>query len=54
LSTAENNQSLWQTDQNGTKGFGTPTIVANDKPINWQAQTTWLTDLVNAAYAKRN
>ena len=54
LNTASNNQALWQTDQSGNKGFGTPTIVANDKPINWQAQTTWLTDLVNAAYAKQN
>ena len=54
LTNASNNQSLWQTDTNGTKGFGTPTVVANGNPINWQAQTTWLTDLVNAAYAKKN
>ena len=54
LTTAGNNQTLWQTDQNGKKGFGTPTVVADNKTINWQASTTWLTDLVNAAYPKKN
>jgi protein-disulfide isomerase len=54
LNTANSNQALWQTDQNGQKGFGTPTIVADSKTINWQANTTWLTDLVNAAYPKKN
>ncbi len=54
LTNASNNQSLWQTDQSGTKSFGTPTIVADNKPINWQSDTTWLTGLVNAAYPKKN
>lgn len=54
MATANNNQSLWQTGSNGQKGFGTPTIVADNKTINWQGTTTWLTDLVNAAYPKKN
>ncbi|HEY0808481.1 MAG TPA: thioredoxin domain-containing protein [Pseudonocardiaceae bacterium] len=54
LNTANSNPALLQTDQNGQKGFGTPTIAADNKTINWQANTTWLTDLVNAAYPKKN
>lgn len=55
LTNAGNNQALFQTNTDGTKGFGTPTVVANGgAPINWQANTNWLTDLVNAAYPKQN
>ena len=50
LDSASNNQSLWQTNSNGDKGFGTPTIVANDQVINWQSNIKWLTDLVNTAH----
>lgn len=49
LSTAENDQTLWQTNSDGTKGFGTPTIVANGAPVDWQP-SGWLTDLVNRVY----
>lgn len=52
LTTAENNQALWETNSDGSKGFGTPTIVANGAPVNWQAGT-WLTNLVRAAYPKK-
>ena len=54
LDSASNNKSLWQTNSNGDKGFGTPTIVANGQVINWQSNTKWLTDLVNAAHQKQN
>ncbi|HVV21408.1 MAG TPA: thioredoxin domain-containing protein [Pseudonocardiaceae bacterium] len=50
LDNAEKDQALFQTDQSGQKGFGTPTIVADGKTINWQSDTTWLSDLVKAAY----
>lgn len=49
LNSAEQNSSLFQ-DSNGSKGFGTPTIVANGSVVNWQTDTTWLSDLVKAAY----
>lgn len=48
LTAAENNQALFQSSSEGT-GFGTPTIVANNKVINWQSDATWLTDLVKAS-----
>jgi protein-disulfide isomerase len=52
LTTAENNQALWETNSDGSKGFGTPTIVVNGAPVNWQ-DSTWLTELVNGAYPKK-
>jgi protein-disulfide isomerase len=50
LTNASNNKALFQTSTDGSTGFGTPTIVANGKVINWQADTTWLSDLVKAEY----
>jgi len=40
------------TNADGTKSFGTPTIVADVAPINWQTNG-WLTDLVNTAYQQK-
>lgn len=48
LTAAENDQALFQQSSEGT-GFGTPTIVANNKVINWQSDATWLSDLVKAS-----
>lgn len=50
LNNAEQNQALFQVDSSGTKGFGTPTIVANGQTVNWQADTAWLSNLVKTAY----
>ncbi|HEX5406918.1 MAG TPA: thioredoxin domain-containing protein [Pseudonocardiaceae bacterium] len=50
LSLAGNDQALWQTNSDGSRGFGTPTIVANGSLINWQSDTAWLSHLVHAAY----
>jgi protein-disulfide isomerase len=50
LTNAENNQALFQTGSDGSKSFGTPTIVADNKTVDWQNDTTWLADLVKAAY----
>jgi protein-disulfide isomerase len=50
LDAAEKNQALFQTSSDGTRGFGTPTIVVDRKVINWQADTTWLSDAVKGAY----
>jgi protein-disulfide isomerase len=50
LSNAEKDTSLFQVDSSGSKGFGTPTIVANGQPVNWQADTAWLNNLVKVAY----
>lgn len=50
LNNASKNQALWQTNTDGSKGFGTPTIVVDGKVINWQTDTTWLSDLVKSAY----
>lgn len=50
LDAASKNPALFQTSSDGSRGFGTPTIVANGKVVNWQADTTWLSDLVKAAY----
>jgi protein-disulfide isomerase len=52
LTNAENDQALWQTNSDGSKGFGTPTIVYDGAPVDWQS-TTWLTDLVNTAYPQK-
>ena len=48
LTNAENDKNLWQTSSQGTS-FGTPTVVSGGKTINWQQDTTWLSDLVKAA-----
>src|SRR6266567_448339 len=42
LTNAEKDQALFQTGSDGSKAFGTPTIVANNKTINWQSDTKWL------------
>jgi protein-disulfide isomerase len=52
LNNAEKDQSLFQTSSDGSKGFGTPTIVANNKTINWQSDTNWLSELVNGVTPK--
>jgi protein-disulfide isomerase len=49
LDAASKDKSLFQTSSSGT-GFGTPTILANGKIVNWQTDATWLTDLVKAGY----
>ncbi len=49
LTAAENDKAIFQTSSQGTS-FGTPTIVANNKVINWQADTGWLNSLVKNAY----
>lgn len=48
LTTASNDQSLWQTSSSGN-GFGTPTVVSGGKTINWQSNPAWLDNLVKAA-----
>jgi protein-disulfide isomerase len=53
LTNATHDQALWQTNTDGSQGFGTPTIVADNTPINWQANATWLTQLVATAYPKK-
>jgi protein-disulfide isomerase len=50
LNAAETNQALVQTNSDGSKGFGTPTIVANGAVVNWQTNPTWLATLVKASY----
>jgi protein-disulfide isomerase len=52
LNNAEKNQALFQTASDGSKGFGTPTIVANNKTINWQSDTNWLSELVTGVTPK--
>jgi protein-disulfide isomerase len=52
LTTAENDQSLWQTNSDGSKSFGTPTVVVDGAPVDWQ-NTAWLTNLVTAAYSQK-
>ncbi|HEY4019894.1 MAG TPA: thioredoxin domain-containing protein [Pseudonocardiaceae bacterium] len=48
---AGNNQALFQTDSTGAKGFGTPTIVYNGAPVNYQTQG-WLETIINNAKTK--
>ncbi|HEX3786001.1 MAG TPA: thioredoxin domain-containing protein [Pseudonocardiaceae bacterium] len=48
---ANSDQSLYQTDSDGTKGFGTPTIVYNGQPVNYQT-TGWLETIINSAKSK--
>jgi protein-disulfide isomerase len=50
MNNANSNQSLFQTSSDGTRGFGTPTILVNNKVIDWQNNTTWLSDSVKSAY----
>jgi protein-disulfide isomerase len=50
LDTASKNKALFQTSSDGSTGFGTPTIVANGKVVNWQNDATWLSDLVKSVY----
>lgn len=52
LANAEKDQALFQTGSDGTKAFGTPTIVANNKTINWQSDTNWLSELVSGVTPK--
>jgi protein-disulfide isomerase len=52
LNNAEKDQSLFQTASDGSKGFGTPTIVANNKTVNWQSDTNWLSELLNGVTPK--
>jgi protein-disulfide isomerase len=52
LNNAEKDQSLFQTASDGSKGFGTPTIVANNKTVNWQSDTNWLSELINGVTPK--
>jgi protein-disulfide isomerase len=49
---ANSNPALYQTDSTtGTKGFGTPTIVYNGQPVNYQT-TGWLETIINSAKSK--
>jgi protein-disulfide isomerase len=52
LTNAEKDQALFQTASDGTRAFGTPTIVANNKTINWQSDTKWLSELVSGITPK--
>jgi protein-disulfide isomerase len=52
LANALKDQALFQTGSDGTKAFGTPTIVANNKTINWQSDTNWLSELVSGVTPK--
>jgi protein-disulfide isomerase len=50
MDNANKNQALYQTSSDGTKGFGTPTILVNNKVIDWQNDTAWLSNAVKSAY----
>lgn len=50
LHNASTNKALFQPSSNGASGFGTPTIVADGTVVNWQSDTTWLSDLVKTRY----
>jgi protein-disulfide isomerase len=50
LDAAGKDQALVQTSTDGSRGFGTPTVVTGGKVINWQADTSWLSDAVKGAY----
>jgi protein-disulfide isomerase len=50
MNNANNDQALFQTSSDGTKGFGTPTILVNNKIVDWQNNTTWLSNSVKSAY----
>lgn len=49
LDTAARNPTLVQT-MNGSTGFGTPTVLVGNAIVDWQNDTTWLTDAVKANY----
>jgi protein-disulfide isomerase len=51
MTTASNDPSLFQTDSSGQKGFGTPTIVYNGTPVNYQT-AGWLETIINNAKTK--
>ncbi|HJP73135.1 MAG TPA: thioredoxin domain-containing protein [Pseudonocardiaceae bacterium] len=51
MEAAQNNQALYQTDSSGQKGFGTPTIVYNGAPVNYQTPG-WLETIINNAKTK--
>ncbi|QUQ64703.1 hypothetical protein [Kutzneria sp. CA-103260] len=48
LTTAEQDQNLWQQNQDGSKGFGTPTIAAGGKAVS-VADPNWLDKVLAAA-----
>jgi protein-disulfide isomerase len=52
LTNAEKDQALFQTGSDGSRAFGTPTIVANNKTINWQSDTKWLSELISGVTPK--
>ncbi|HWE89786.1 MAG TPA: thioredoxin domain-containing protein [Pseudonocardiaceae bacterium] len=47
---AASNSALFQQNQDGSKGFGTPTIVSGGQIQNWQNDPNWLNTLVKTAY----
>jgi protein-disulfide isomerase len=49
MTSANSNTALFATTSQGT-GFGTPTVVINNKVINWQSDTSWLANAVKVAY----
>jgi protein-disulfide isomerase len=51
MEAASNDQALFQTDSSGAKGFGTPTIVYNGAPVNYQT-AGWLETIINNAKPK--
>lgn len=54
VNAAGNDQALFQTNTDGSRGFGTPTVVVDGKVVNWQADSTWLSDAVKGAYPTSN
>jgi protein-disulfide isomerase len=51
MEAASNDQALFQTDSSGAKGFGTPTIVYNGAPVNYQT-AGWLETIIYNAKPK--
>lgn len=51
MNAAENDPSLYQTSSDGSKGFGTPTIVYKGTPVNYQTPG-WLETIINNAKTK--
>ena len=45
LTTAEQDQALWQQNSDGSKGFGTPTIAVNGKAVS-VADPNWLNNVL--------
>ncbi|HEX3649656.1 MAG TPA: thioredoxin domain-containing protein [Pseudonocardiaceae bacterium] len=50
LDDASKDKALFQQAGGGQPTFGTPTVVVDGKVVNWQANTSWLSDAVKAAY----